>query len=151
MIPAESAHDTIAALGDLGLLQFKDLNTDKSAFQRSYANQVRARPSSQPLERAQEVTHDRIFAPAPSLQSAATTSRTQVKRCDELARRLRFFKDQVAKANVATTTPAAGDVDKNSHFDEIEVRLACTAHQSHEMPLVPFVCANLPCMLNHAR
>ena len=42
MIPAESAHDTIAALGDVGLLQFKDLNSDKSAFQRTYANQVPA-------------------------------------------------------------------------------------------------------------
>ena len=41
MIPAESAHDTIEALGDVGLLEFKDLNPDKSAFQRSYASQVR--------------------------------------------------------------------------------------------------------------
>lgn len=42
MIPAESAHDTVGALGDVGLLQFKDLNADKSAFQRTYANQVSA-------------------------------------------------------------------------------------------------------------
>jgi hypothetical protein len=40
MVPAESAHDTIGALGEVGLLQFKDLNADKSAFQRTYANQV---------------------------------------------------------------------------------------------------------------
>jgi hypothetical protein len=43
MIPAESAHDTIGALGEVGLLQFKDLNADKSAFQRTYANQVSAK------------------------------------------------------------------------------------------------------------
>ena len=42
MMPAESAHDTVAALGQVGLLQFKDLNTDKSAFQRSYASQVQS-------------------------------------------------------------------------------------------------------------
>lgn len=30
----------MAALGDVGLLQFKDLNPEKSAFQRTYANQV---------------------------------------------------------------------------------------------------------------
>ena len=41
MMPSESAHDTIAALGEVGLLQFKDLNMDKSAFQRTFANQVR--------------------------------------------------------------------------------------------------------------
>ena len=40
-MPAESAHDTVAALGEVGLLQFKDLNPDKSAFQRTFANQVR--------------------------------------------------------------------------------------------------------------
>lgn len=43
MIPSEAAHDTVAALGEIGLLQFKDLNTEKSAFQRTYANQVRCR------------------------------------------------------------------------------------------------------------
>jgi V-type H+-transporting ATPase subunit a len=40
LIPAEAAHHTITALGEVGLLQFKDLNADKSAFQRTYANQV---------------------------------------------------------------------------------------------------------------
>lgn len=40
MIPSEAAHDTVAALGEIGMLQFKDLVPDKSAFQRTYANQV---------------------------------------------------------------------------------------------------------------
>ena len=40
LIPAELAHDTVDALGEVGQLQFKDLNTSKSAFQRTYANQV---------------------------------------------------------------------------------------------------------------
>ncbi|GMI78242.1 hypothetical protein HRI_001493500 [Hibiscus trionum] len=35
----ESAHLTVSYLGDLGLLQFKDLNSDKSPFQRTYAAQ----------------------------------------------------------------------------------------------------------------
>lgn len=42
-MPAESAHDTVEALGEVGLLQFKDLNKDKSAFQRTFANQARLR------------------------------------------------------------------------------------------------------------
>lgn len=49
MIPAEAAHDTIEALGDVGLLQFKDLNTHKSAFQRTYATQVRPLYQAQPI------------------------------------------------------------------------------------------------------
>ena len=40
MIPAEVAHDTMVALGEVGMLQFKDLNPDKPAFQRTFANQV---------------------------------------------------------------------------------------------------------------
>lgn len=40
MVPAESAHDTIYALGEIGLLQFKDLNADRSAFQRNFASQA---------------------------------------------------------------------------------------------------------------
>lgn len=42
MMPAETAHDTVATLGEVGLLQFKDLNTEKSSFQRTFANQVRS-------------------------------------------------------------------------------------------------------------
>lgn len=43
LIPSELSHDTIDALGDIGQLQFKDLNADKSVFQRTYASQVRRR------------------------------------------------------------------------------------------------------------
>jgi hypothetical protein len=40
MLPAETARDTIAALGEVGQLQFKDLSEDKSPLQRTFANQV---------------------------------------------------------------------------------------------------------------
>ncbi|KAI8468064.1 MAG: V-type ATPase, V0 complex, 116kDa subunit family [Monoraphidium minutum] len=82
MVPAESAHDTIGALGDVGLLQFKDLNADKSAFQRTYANQV--------------------------------------KRCDEMARKIRFFHDQVEKAGLAV---GVRTMDKAYDLDELEGKL----------------------------
>jgi hypothetical protein len=42
LIPAELSHDAIDAIGEIGQLQFKDLNADKSVFQRTYANQVRS-------------------------------------------------------------------------------------------------------------
>jgi hypothetical protein len=41
MVPADSAHDTVDALGGTGLLQFRDLNHERPASQRSFANQVR--------------------------------------------------------------------------------------------------------------
>ena len=42
MMPAETARDTVSALGQIGLLQFKDLCEDKSPLQRTFANQVRS-------------------------------------------------------------------------------------------------------------
>eukprot|EP00250_Pteridium_aquilinum_P011093 c19833_g1_i2 orf=605-2590(+) len=83
IIPAESAHETITNLGELGLLQFKDLNADKSPFQRTYANQV--------------------------------------KRCGEMARKLRFFKDQMTKAGISVAIRSTSQKDMD--LDELEVKL----------------------------
>ncbi|KAG1365695.1 putative V-type proton ATPase subunit a1 [Cocos nucifera] len=41
IMPVESAHRAISYLGELGMLQFKDLNDDKSPFQRTFVNQVK--------------------------------------------------------------------------------------------------------------
>ncbi|XP_039144853.1 V-type proton ATPase subunit a1 [Dioscorea cayenensis subsp. rotundata] len=41
IIPVESAHRALSYLGELGLVQFKDLNGDKSPFQRTFVNQVK--------------------------------------------------------------------------------------------------------------
>lgn len=83
MIPAEAAHDTMASLGEIGLLQFKDLNSDKTAFQRTYASQI--------------------------------------KRCDEMARQLRFLTDEIEKAGLHT---AARLGDRELELDELEIRLS---------------------------
>ncbi|KMZ69901.1 hypothetical protein ZOSMA_203G00230 [Zostera marina] len=83
IIPIESSHQTVSYLGDLGLIQFKDLNADKSPFQRTYANQI--------------------------------------KRCGEMARKLRFFRDQMTKASVF---PSALTVaHPNVNFDDLEAKL----------------------------
>jgi V-type H+-transporting ATPase subunit a len=37
----EAAHETVDRLGDKGLVMFKDLNSDKTAFQRTFANYVK--------------------------------------------------------------------------------------------------------------
>lgn len=83
IIPIESAHLAVSYLGDLGLVQFKDLNAEKSPFQRTYA--------------------------------------IQIKRCGEMARKLRFFRDQMTKAGLvpAVTSPA----DSIANLDDLEVKL----------------------------
>jgi len=83
IIPAEAAHDTVSQLGEAGLIEFKDLNADKSAFQRTYANQV--------------------------------------KRCDEMLRKLRFFAEQITKADLVAVPRTTRD--KAYELDELEVKL----------------------------
>lgn len=83
IIPVESAPLTVSYLGDIGLIQFKDLNADKSPFQRTYAGQL--------------------------------------KRCAELARKLRFFKDQMSKAGVKPS--AKPDAKADFNLDDVEATL----------------------------
>ncbi|TIC33189.1 V0/A0 complex, 116-kDa subunit of ATPase [Wallemia mellicola] len=61
-VPTEIAHDSVLHLGDLGLVQFRDLNPDLNPFQRSFTNEIR--------------------------------------RIDEMERRLRFFIGQIYRDNV---------------------------------------------------
>ncbi|KAB1207348.1 Vacuolar proton ATPase a3 [Morella rubra] len=95
IIPIEAAHVTISYLGEVGLLQFKDvfhtmflmyqlfqLNAEKSPFQRTYA--------------------------------------TQIKKCAEMTRKLRFFKEQMLKAGFCPKKSIAG-FDNN--LDDLEVKL----------------------------
>ncbi|KAL2332065.1 hypothetical protein Fmac_019646 [Flemingia macrophylla] len=93
IIPAESAHRAISYLGELGLLQFRDLNDDKSPFQRTFVNQV--------------------------------------KRCAEMSRKLRFFKDQISKAGLISSslTVLQPDID----LEDLEIQLAEHEHELIEM------------------
>ncbi|CAG8667307.1 13404_t:CDS:2, partial [Cetraspora pellucida] len=40
-IPLETAQPTVAELGELGLIQFRDLNPDVNAFQRAFVKEIR--------------------------------------------------------------------------------------------------------------
>ena len=67
----EAAHDSVLKLGQLGMVQFQDLNKSTSAFQRDFAAEVR--------------------------------------RCDDMERKLRFMQDEITKSGVHVVT--AGTVE----------------------------------------
>ncbi|KAA8543992.1 hypothetical protein F0562_021831 [Nyssa sinensis] len=92
-MPVESAPRAISYLGELGLLQFQDLNADKSPFQRTFVNQV--------------------------------------KRCAEMSRKLRFFKDQIHKAGLLSSGHPA--LQSDVVLDELEIQLAEHEHELIEM------------------
>ncbi|PON62354.1 ATPase, V0 complex, subunit 116kDa [Parasponia andersonii] len=93
IIPVESAHRAVSYLGELGLLQFRDLNADKSPFQRTFVNQV--------------------------------------KRCAEMSRKLRFFKEQISKAGLISS--ACPVMQQDLELEELEVQLAEHEHELIEM------------------
>ncbi|GMG98824.1 hypothetical protein Nepgr_000664 [Nepenthes gracilis] len=93
IIPAESAHRAISYIGELGLLQFRDLNADKSPFQRTFVNQV--------------------------------------KRCAEMSRKLRFFKDQISKAGLVIS--GRPEMQSNLELEGLERQLAEHEHELIEM------------------
>ncbi|CAN7116233.1 unnamed protein product [Brassica rapa subsp. narinosa] len=93
IIPVESAHRSVTYLGELGLLQFRDLNADKSPFQRTFA--------------------------------------TQVKRCGEMSRKLRFFKDQIDKAGLRCLQ--RHELEPNIELGDLERQLADHEHEVLEM------------------
>ncbi|KAM7522296.1 hypothetical protein LguiA_012198 [Lonicera macranthoides] len=93
IMPVESAHRALSNLGELGLLQFRDLNADKSPFQRTFVNQV--------------------------------------KRCAEMSRKLRFFKEQIHKAGlVASARPS---MQTDVELEDLEIQLAEHEHELIEM------------------
>eukprot|EP01103_Thecamoeba_quadrilineata_P014506 TRINITY_DN4341_c0_g2_i1.p1 TRINITY_DN4341_c0_g2~~TRINITY_DN4341_c0_g2_i1.p1 ORF type:complete len:843 (-),score=156.46 TRINITY_DN4341_c0_g2_i1:67-2544(-) len=61
-VQIEAARDTVDELGNLGVIQFRDLNPEVSAFQRTFVNEV--------------------------------------KRYDEMLRKVRYFEEQVRKADI---------------------------------------------------
>ncbi|XP_054815796.1 V-type proton ATPase subunit a1-like [Prosopis cineraria] len=93
IIPVESAHRAVSYLGELGLFQFRDLNDDKSPFQRTFVNQV--------------------------------------KRCAEMSRKLRFFKDQISKAGLMSSPHPVLQLD--IELEELECQLAEHEHELIEL------------------
>eukprot|EP01112_Ceratiomyxa_fruticulosa_P019260 TRINITY_DN6281_c0_g1_i1.p1 TRINITY_DN6281_c0_g1~~TRINITY_DN6281_c0_g1_i1.p1 ORF type:complete len:870 (-),score=187.55 TRINITY_DN6281_c0_g1_i1:162-2633(-) len=90
-VQIEAAHDTVDELGNLGLIQFVDLNPEVNAFQRNFVNEV--------------------------------------KRSDEMERKLRFFQDQVDKEPgiraVLHSISVDGGLGSSSNvqsLDELEAR-----------------------------
>jgi len=69
-LQSESAYACVSELGELGLVEFRDLNPDVNAFQRKFVNEVR--------------------------------------RCDEMERKLRFMQKEIEKVDIPM-----GDVEEN--------------------------------------
>ncbi|XP_071788014.1 V-type proton ATPase 116 kDa subunit a 1-like isoform X2 [Asterias amurensis] len=92
-LQSEAAYNCVAELGELGLVQFRDLNPDVNAFQRKFVNEVR--------------------------------------RCDEMERKLRFLETEIHKADIPLLdtgenpeAPAPREmIDLEACFEKLEVEM----------------------------
>ncbi|KAG5566807.1 hypothetical protein RHGRI_002373 [Rhododendron griersonianum] len=113
IIPVESARRAVSYLGQLGLLQFRDLNADKSPFQRTFVNQV-------------------YFIGFVSATASVLDAESElVKRCAEMSRKLRFFKDQIHKAGLMSAPRPI--LQPKMELEQLEIHLAEYEHELLEM------------------
>ncbi|EPS59200.1 hypothetical protein M569_15610, partial [Genlisea aurea] len=113
IIPMESAHLAISHIGELGLIQFKDLNADKSPFQRAYAVQIKRCGE---MERELRFFHDQMSkAGLPS--SEGGSSPTITASFDDLEVKLGDLEAELIEIN------ANGDKLQRSYNELAEYRL----------------------------
>ncbi|KAK7919529.1 hypothetical protein WMY93_010813 [Mugilogobius chulae] len=92
-LQSEAAYCCVSELGELGMVQFRDLNPDVNVFQRKFVNEVR--------------------------------------RCEEMDRKLRFVEKEIRKANIPTVdtgenpeVPFPRDmIDLEATFEKLEIEL----------------------------
>lgn len=89
-IPLEIAQATVAELGEIGLIQFRDLNPEVNAFRRAFVSEI--------------------------------------KRLDEMARKIRFLETQTRKAHIPIHPASSNSYNARTRtqqeIDELEQRLA---------------------------
>lgn len=90
----EAAHDTIYKLGQLGCVQFRDMNANVIGFQRLFTNDVR--------------------------------------RCEEMERKIRYFKDEVEKVPSLLTTVVDGTTTAET-LDTLEPKLETLEFELKEL------------------
>ncbi|KAF3509174.1 hypothetical protein F2Q69_00002405 [Brassica cretica] len=122
IIPVESAHRSVTYLGELGLLQFRDVSVVvdlRSAFF----------SFTKPIESV--AVFLRNFSLNADKSPFQRTFATQVKRCGEMSRKLRFFKDQIDKAGLRCLQ--RHELDPNIELGDLERQLADHEHEVLEM------------------
>ncbi|KAL9296683.1 hypothetical protein ACSQ67_022579 [Phaseolus vulgaris] len=112
IIPAESSHRAITYLGELGLIQFRDVTL--SQIQPSF------------------ISFNSIFlvflCVSFGVCGVVPVECVKVKRCAEMSRKLRFFKDQINKAGLMSSPSV---LQSDIHLEDLEIQLA-----EHEYELI---------------
>lgn len=112
IIPVESAHHAMVYLGEIGLFQFKDLNSDKSPFQRTYAKQVKR--CGEMLRRVRFLKDQLTKAGIPTPMGISTSKDIDF---DELEVKLTDLEMELSKIN------SSNDILMRSYSELLEFQL----------------------------
>ncbi|THG11028.1 hypothetical protein TEA_023359 [Camellia sinensis var. sinensis] len=139
IVPAESSHRAVSYLGELGLLQFRDEKKGeegggekglgaKREGVRMVGEMVGMAVVGESGEVGDGVLREVLNADKSPFQR---TFVNQVKRCAEMSRKLRFFKDQIQKAGLMSSAHPA--MLEDVELEELEIQLAEHEHELMEM------------------
>lgn len=103
-IPTESVHETVHELGELGHVQFRDLNPDVTPFQRTFVAEIRRLDEMERRLQFLQTQLEREAMAARPLERAipflaADEGQSGPLRLEELARRLQEHESRVAQMN----------------------------------------------------
>ncbi|KAI9313389.1 V-type ATPase, V0 complex, 116kDa subunit family [Dichotomocladium elegans] len=99
-IPAEVAQPCIAELGELGKVQFRDLNPDVNAFQRSFVSEIRRLDEMERLCRFFQTQIEKAEIPIRPLTAAAYRSRARsAQEVDDLEEKLKEHESRISQMN----------------------------------------------------
>lgn len=113
-LQSESAYNTVAELGELGLVQFRDLNPDVNAFQRKFINEVRRCDEMQRKLRylEKEIIRDKI----PMLETGDNLEAPQQKEMMDLEATFEKLESELKEVN------SNAEVLKKSYLELSELR-----------------------------
>ncbi|KAL4399693.1 H(+)-transporting V0 sector ATPase subunit a [Malassezia pachydermatis] len=105
-IPSESVHATVTELGELGNIQFKDLNPDVAPFQRTFVADIRRLDEMDRRVQFLQAQLEREAIPARPLESAMALLSTEDQArspmmMEELSRRLQEHEERVKQMNTS--------------------------------------------------
>lgn len=99
-IANEIGREVVSALGEVGLVQFRDLNEDTTAFQRTFTNEIRRLDNA---ERQLRYFHSQMEKASiqmrPSSEFANTLAAPMASEIDELAQRSESLEQRVSSLN----------------------------------------------------
>ncbi|KAH8551923.1 V-type ATPase, V0 complex, 116kDa subunit family [Umbelopsis sp. PMI_123] len=99
-IPSEIAQPTVTELGELGLVQFRDLNPDVNAFQRSFVSEIRRLDEMERQCRFFEKQLEKSEIHARTLTTATYFARARsAQEIDDLEERLREHEVRILQMN----------------------------------------------------